>query len=232
MRTSDRDHDHADDHDRAVVGRRGVADALAVVVDDFGVEVARSPERLRAALSDALGSRGREQRAAIDALVLAADVGVSSDTKAVDAETPASRLTDRGLGGELSRWSVEAWRQAISEPAGAQATVRRADLVEATDVLDGPDLIEATIRRSAATGEALEGPHGPPGDKVTGSREPPDALRWQDESEPLVAAGGLPVRPSSRWHGSSQSVRKELMVAVQVVAVLVILGSVLVASGR
>ncbi|MFN8098782.1 MAG: hypothetical protein U0Q21_10920 [Dermatophilaceae bacterium] len=92
-----------------------VTRALARVVTDFGPTVVYSPARLRASLSDVLGSVGRLHRAQVDALEIAAEEQVASELDAGSAATAEleQRLIGRGLSPEMARYAVSAWRSAL-----------------------------------------------------------------------------------------------------------------------
>ncbi len=96
--------------------------ALEAVVRDHGWDVAAHPQRLRAVLSDVLGSHADEHRGALDAIVVSADEGVPFDIRdagrsGIAAVSPAlvDRLTDWGLSRERAGFVVDAWAALLPE---------------------------------------------------------------------------------------------------------------------
>jgi glycerophosphoryl diester phosphodiesterase len=99
-----------------------VSAALRDVVDDLGRRTAFAPPRLRAALNDDLGSRAHEFRAAIDALVLAAEASVpQSLLDGVPSADLPEQLASVGLLPEAAQWAVENWATALRIPQVTEA---------------------------------------------------------------------------------------------------------------
>ena len=96
--------------------------ALSAVVRDHGWRVATEPTRLRASLSDVLGSNANDHRGAVDALVISVDEGSSrgdpycwSRRSVRCAAALASRLAEWGLSAERTEWTIQAWGQLLPE---------------------------------------------------------------------------------------------------------------------
>jgi hypothetical protein len=108
-----------------------VIKALEAALRDHGWLVTRTPERLRASLSDVLGSHADEHRGLVDALVVSAELGVPLEIRSagrpglpsVRRELEA-RLVGWGLSTERSTWVLDAWASllpATTVPPVAQA---------------------------------------------------------------------------------------------------------------
>ncbi len=129
-----------------------VTSALVRVVADFGPSVIYSPGRLRASLSDVLGSVGRLHRAEVDALEIAAEEHVSSELDGGSSATAQleERLAGRGLTPEMARFAVAAWRAALGGTGVAAAPVAAAPVTAVPPaVRSTPDL-----RAGGGPGEA------------------------------------------------------------------------------
>ncbi|MEI2778245.1 MAG: hypothetical protein V9G19_20205 [Tetrasphaera sp.] len=112
-----------------------VAGALAQVVSDFGPSVIYSPGRLRASLSDVLGAIGRQCRAEVDAVTVAAEEGVAAAISAEGAAPDdwAKAITGRGISPEMAAYAVAAWQGALlGSHAGGDSVVYRADDLQRT----------------------------------------------------------------------------------------------------
>ena len=126
-----------------------VTAALTRAVRDHGRLATTQPERIRALLSDLLGSAARDLRAEVDAVVVACEEGVphlllsatgpglgwgsglgpdSGTGSAEEARDGAvaealRRLEDRGLRAELAVVAVSAWAAALDVPLGAATSL-------------------------------------------------------------------------------------------------------------
>ena len=92
-----------------------VAAALSEAVADIGRLAASDPGRVRGLLSDALGSRAREYRAEVDAIVVGAEEDVPRDLLArrrgeqgADDAALSARLAGRGLAPDMASFVVGA----------------------------------------------------------------------------------------------------------------------------
>ena len=137
------------------------AEALQRAVRDLGRRVSENPDRVRAVLSDGLGSAGREHRATIDALALASEEGIPAslmsreesvltETDLVDDDQRlVVRLTDRGLDAEVATFAIGTWATAL----GTDSTLRSTSL-------RGPVGAPSSGSASPQTPEATELPAG------------------------------------------------------------------------
>ncbi|SFC44585.1 hypothetical protein SAMN04487968_106218 [Nocardioides terrae] len=116
-----------------------VVAALAAVIRDHGWPAAAQPSRLKAMLSDALGAQAAEHRAAMEALVVAAEEGVveaiaaagtALDEEAVDGLR--QRLEEWGLAPERAGWAVRTLLSLAPEPTEKVPVTSPAPAVEAT----------------------------------------------------------------------------------------------------
>lgn len=196
-----------------------VAAALARVVRDFGPTVVYSPGRLRASLSDVLGSVGRLYRAEVDALEMAAEEGVARDIDvgSPDSAALAARLVGRGLTPEMARFAVTAWSGALTSGAVTPAApVSAAALPPVADA--------ASSRAPAATpwsGAAPPAASGPQTDEpqATVLRS---SLRRVDETVAPSIQHPVPTSRGRRWW----------VLAVAAALLLAIAGGVLTQRAR
>jgi hypothetical protein len=101
-------------------------EALAVVVRDRGIEIADDPARLRGMLNDVLAADARVNRSAVDALVLAAEIGVPRDissTPVADVPRLTAQLASRGVEPDLADQTIRAWVTAAQGGRTAPAPV-------------------------------------------------------------------------------------------------------------
>ncbi len=117
-----------------MTGQDRVAGALTRVTGELGPDVLAHPQRLRAALSDVLGPSAREDRAAIEALCLAAEDGLGRAVWTAQATGPMSdeivavighRLVDQGISESLAILTIRRIAAALnrvgpSRPAAGQ----------------------------------------------------------------------------------------------------------------
>lgn len=95
------------------------AAALAHVIQDYGRRAGESPARLKAMLNDSLAARAGDHRAAVDALVVAAEEGVPAALAGMSADDTeraaalAQRLTGWGLSAEMAGWAISTWAAAL-----------------------------------------------------------------------------------------------------------------------
>ncbi len=116
--------------------------ALARIAAELGPDVLDSPQRLRAALSDVLGPAARAERAAIDALCLAAEDRLGHEVRsaraagALTAESITAlgrRLERRGISSELATSTVRELAAVLPlVPASAPPPVAAAPADERT----------------------------------------------------------------------------------------------------
>lgn len=169
------------DPTRVPEDREAVAAALASVVDDLGSDVVESPERLRAALSDALGAHSRDHRSSVDALVVAAEEGIALrlQENSVDVTSLSSGLVARGLTPGLSTWAVKALQRALADALLPQATIRRADLFAAAprDQSAAADPSGASASRIPTGGAPSMAMSSPPGPNRSPAPAPPLVAR-------------------------------------------------------
>ena len=93
-----------------------VTEALASVIRDHGWRVAADPARLRASISDLLGSSADDHRGLVDALVVSAEEGTARTIRETGREDMPQRsaelataLETWGLTAERASWVVAAW---------------------------------------------------------------------------------------------------------------------------
>ena len=98
-----------------------LAAALAELVRKGGTDLASDSKRVRATLSDLLGSGGRSSRAHVDAIVLASEERVPdrlhTDPSCVDSLV--AQLLNRGLNDEMAAFAVASWRFALGQSPDA-----------------------------------------------------------------------------------------------------------------
>lgn len=182
-----------------------VAAALAQVVDDFGPSVVYSPGRLRASLSDVLGAVGRQHRAEIDAVCVAAEEGVAAE---LSSGAPMSQhqlevVSGRGISAEMAAFAVEAWRGAIRGPEHIDRTMRRTPAPRAAA---GPT---PDVRQTAAAPPVLGGASPSardgtdlavkPAPRTVVAQEQPGVQRSPGATPPPDGAGITPRGRSSGW---------------------------------
>ena len=92
-----------------------VAQALADVVRRAGPELGTQPRRVRAMLTDVLGSRARDHRAEVEAVVSAAEHGLPNEL-ATGRGDPA-QLRAAGMDADLARFATDAWGYALGQTA-------------------------------------------------------------------------------------------------------------------
>jgi len=98
-----------------------VAAALADVVRKGGTDLASDPKRVRATMSDLLGSGSRTARAHVDAIVLASEEGVPDrlHTDPSCADSLVAQLRTRDLNDEMAAFAVASWRFALGQSRDA-----------------------------------------------------------------------------------------------------------------
>ena len=97
----------SDDTATPLPGSDVVRAALQQALEDYGRRLAEDPARLRAVLNDALGSGSADCRAAVDAVVLAAEQGVVADLVLRRGQAPDA-AADAAATAELGRWGLAA----------------------------------------------------------------------------------------------------------------------------
>jgi hypothetical protein len=163
-------------------------DALAVVVRDFGRLVGQDPGRLRGLLEDVLGQQARAERPNIEAIVTAAELGVT--TALLDSGPPMpereleGRLVAHGLSPALATYAVGAW---IAVLGGEPAVVT--EPADATPETPG----DRTISPSALAPNASR-------DDVTALPAGPAPTILVDDEETVPGeSGGEPRRRRRHW---------------------------------
>lgn len=91
--------------------QRQVSEALRVVVEDNGRRVAGSPAKVRAMLSDALGSQARDARAEMEVVATAAELGLGEGLLAgsLSPIEATKRLVEVGISTDMARFACAAW---------------------------------------------------------------------------------------------------------------------------
>src|ERR1700712_3883781 len=92
-----------------------VATALGSVVVSFGPEVASDARRVRACLTDELGTEARARRAEVDAIVVASEEGVAERllSPGFDRSQALAVLQERGLSDEVAEYAIDVWRHGL-----------------------------------------------------------------------------------------------------------------------
>ena len=188
--------------------------ALQHVVSDYGRRVTENPPRLRAMLNDVLGAAAGDSRAAVDALVVAAQEGVAAGLLGPVAEPSRDaalleRLTDWGLEPAMATWAISTWATVL----GAVASLPPASL-------------PPTAAPVAAVLPAVPGPTALPPTALPPTDLPPTDLPPTELPglPPRPVSGGRPVRPARGTSSSAGSLRRTVRVAAAVDAVLAIGG--------
>jgi hypothetical protein len=176
---------------------RSTAEALTVVVRDFGRLVSTDSERLRGLLEDVLGSHARAERLNIDAVVAAAEHGVPAALLERDPDTPIvereleGRLTANGIPDALAAYGVSTWMDvlglvpaAVTEPGGDPVVPDRFVPDDLTLTPDEPPPPPAPVPPPSSAGRPL-----PPA---------PTILVDDETGAPLPAAERAP-RHRRRW---------------------------------
>ena len=180
--------------------------ALCQVLEDYGRRAAEDPNRIRALLNDVLGTAAESSRACVDALVVAASVGIPAAIR--EGEAPSglvARLDEWGLDEDTAGWSVGAWTAALSGVQSVPATA-----------LPQTRSPEASAVLLAAPAAALS---------VTGSASPPTMLPTEAPAEitgtPPAVVDGILAPVPTRGHRQMRPV----------VAALALAGILLIAAG-
>ena len=99
---------------------QAVLAALEVALRDHGWLAASDPARLRATLSDLLGTHADDHRGALDALVVSAQGGGAYRLRSVGRSggvelraTLVDRLVDWGMAPARAGWVVDAWTMLV-----------------------------------------------------------------------------------------------------------------------
>lgn len=110
------------------------AEALQRAVRDLGRRVSENPDRVRAVLSDGMGTAAREHRAEIDALALASEEGipatlmdrgeslVTEADRALEDQRLLDRLRERGLDTDAATFAIGAWALALGSTSTLSST--------------------------------------------------------------------------------------------------------------
>ncbi len=184
-----------------------VTAALTRAVRDHGRVAATHPERIRALLSDLLGSSARELRAEVDALVVACEEGVpqlllsAEEEPDAAAEEAVARLEARGLQPGLAFAAVNTWAAALAVPRPGGRSL--------------PDGTRGEISSSSSAG-VLSSSHEqtPPGDRT---ELPDDAPRVDPALVP--AEPREPIR--TPFHGRPSTRTRAVVGAAGAAAVVV-----------
>jgi hypothetical protein len=153
--------------------------ALQQALEDYGRRLTEDPARLRAVLNDALGSGSADCRAAVDAVVLAAEQGVVADLVSRRGGAPDA-AADAGATSELGRWGLS------SETAGWVVATWSTVLRGATSVPADPPADTAAPATTAPPALAETAP--PPA--LAETAPPPDLAKT---SPPPFPATALPA---------------------------------------
>jgi hypothetical protein len=175
--------------------------ALRGVLRDHGWRLVADPDRLRATLSDVLGTDAPELRGYVDALVVAAEHGLPAavEEPGVPATELMARLESWGLSAERAAWAVATW---------TSVTPRRTDPAPGTD--PAPDQPEPSAHPRPAPADAA----------LPVTALPPVEARTALPSAPPSVAPSVHTSesPRSAWR------RKHTVVAALVVAALAATG--------
>jgi hypothetical protein len=219
-------------------------DALAVVVRDRGIDIAEDPARLRGMLNDVLATDARINRAAVDAVVLAAEIGVPRDlssTPVADVPRLTGQLVSRGVAPDLADQTVRAWM--VAAQGGRTATAPDPQPAPATPVAPASaTVLPSTVLPAAAppAGAAMPPPPPPPVGTVpttspsapvaASTENPPDAEAPTAALPPVLVPPPPPGPPGE--NGERGVPRRALVLAIAaIVAVLAIVGAVLMMGG-
>jgi hypothetical protein len=142
-------------------------DALAVVVRDRGIDIADDSARLRGMLNDVLAADARVNRAAVDALVLAAEIGVPRDissTPVADVPRLTAQLASRGVAPDLADQTVRAWITAAQGGRTSPAPGADASPITAAPITVLPSTVlpNALVGTPAAPAPTTPPPTMPP----------------------------------------------------------------------
>jgi hypothetical protein len=205
-------------------GAEAVGSAVLLVLREHGWEVASQPARLRAMLSDVLAGAAQEHRAAVDALVVAAEEGVGRTLAAADgparaallAQLPAT-LTGWGLDLPRARWAVQTWDWALRHVDPARTDLPLAPSVPPVTSTPAPSGIGAAVRPavSAPVAPAALPPTALP------PQTPWPAVAAPNPAWPAGAPPG-PVGPGAVRPRPGGSPRPSRLVLAAVLTVLVV----------
>jgi hypothetical protein len=232
-------------------------EALAVVVRDRGIDIAEDPARLRGMLNDVLATDARVNRSAVDALVLAAELGVPRDlstTPVADVPRLAGQLASRGVAPDLADQTVRAWVAAAqggrTAPSPMPPVAPQAPLAPtAATVLPSTVLPGALPPPPPAPSPLAPPPPGPPGETAM-----PPSAEMRDGTVPTtspsadeadVATGATPAithvvvpppppgPPSSGDDGGGSGMPRRMIVVLvaAIVAVVAIAAGALALGG-
>jgi hypothetical protein len=184
---------------------QSVPEALDRAVRDLGRRLGENPDRVRAVLSDALGSQARAHRAEIDAVVVATEEGIPATlvdrSELVPTQTDVAegdqrllaRLGERGLNPDAAAFALGTWASAL----GATTSVSSTPSIEAASAAG----LEATGLRGSL-GAAVGGSLGPAAEATSDGHLDATTIPRDGETPPTAAPepppaeeGGVPRRP-------------------------------------
>jgi hypothetical protein len=209
-------------------------DALAIVVRDRGIGIAEDPARLRGMLNDVLAADARVNRAAVDALVIAAEEGIPRDLASTTVPDPAvlsARLAGRGVGPELAHQTLQAWVVAAQGGRTAPAPIPPTEL-PATKLPPPPGPPGAAMPLAAAVGATVLPPTG--GDTFESTSPSADDAHAPTAAQPIapVVVPPPPPAPAGADGGEGGLPRRTLIALVAaVVAAIALIGGFLLFSG-
>ena len=183
-----------------------VAQALAEAVRRAGPALGTQPRRVRAMLTDVLGSRARDHRAEVEAVVSAAELDLPR--KLATGRGDPAQLRATGMDADLARFAADAWGYALGETTSGA--------LPPTLSTSRPGSSPATSPGRPVAADPTVLPYWPPGgppypnprgtDPNTGNRHPSD---FPDRPHP---AGGRSRKPV--WLGLAAAVAVIAVVAL------------------
>ena len=92
-----------------------VSRAVAAMLAAFGADIVGDARRVRACLTDELGSQARTRRAEIDAVVIAVEEGVAQRLRSTSFDRAAEMrgLAARGLDVDVASYTIDVWRHGL-----------------------------------------------------------------------------------------------------------------------
>ncbi len=172
-----------------------VASALLQVLFDQGWDTGQQPVRLRAMLSDLLGSSAADHEAAVDALVVGAELGaaaVASSPSEGASDAVTVRLTEWGLSAETATWVTATWSWAYRQL-----------------ILDTPtaEFTDETILPDAASGAETELPAQ---DRLAELSMPFVVTAPRSEQPPTMTASEIPAVMLGIGVGATKTTEDEI----------------------
>ena len=231
-----------------IAGRDPVGAALTRVTCELGSPVLRDPQRLRAGISDVLGPAARDERAAIEALCLAAEDDLGRAVVAGLATGPLSesmvsaisrRLVDQGISEALSLITIRRIGHALTaaQPEGFTAVPETAPKPAGawtpSPPQAGPPQAGPPLAGPPLAGPPLAGPPGADNPVANPLRAPANpSIGPVPEVIPPLAQRYPPVGPPVTRPGTRHPRRRGHVIAAVVGALVVLAGglSIVLAS--